>query len=390
MRKKLNKKIMILIVISIILIILLIFFRRKNNEDLFPNLISSISIEYYPFYNITTAESLNSLYDYNYIEKQIIQLKDEEINDIKKYINNIHNDSKEFLKCDCLINDAYKMIINNKYELIIDEPWGQYKYSDQNIIINIPDKLYDYILKKVDENNTKILKTIDANEISVEKDHKFSIVNKKNKDEFLNNFSYLEVNIDENYLTYDNGYIYVLYFDNSKILYLYSGCVIGYLVDNNSNYNSYVLLNGITEKDINNLLSNEENIEPKIKYLEYKEENGYAETGIKFIINIDKEISAKMYYLSQETFEYEQVDNQIWTKQKWIDFENELYASGLENWKINQEESDKSFQDYPTDCSTYSILIVFNDDSKLQLSADCMATFKIDDILNKYFNNYLS
>ena len=384
------KIILTILVISLLIVLSIVIIRKNKKENLLPDSISSITIEYYPGYNITTAESLNSLHDYNYIEKQIIQLNEEEINNIKKEFSNIYDDTEEFSKCECVISDDYKMIINNDYELIIDEHWGQYKYLEKNTIINIPDNLYDYVSSKVEKNNTKIFKTLEANTLSIEKDNVPLTVNKELKDDFLNKFTYLEVNINENYLTYDDGYVYVLYFDDNRVLYLYSGCVIGYLVDNDSNYSSYILVNGITEKDVKDiLLSIEENNETKIKYLEYVEENGYSVSGVKFIINVDEEIIAKQYYLSQETFEYEEIDKQIWSKQKWINLEKELYDSGLESWKTKQEELDNKYDEnggWPTDGDTYKLYIVFNDDSKLQLSAYWFSAFDIEDILNKYFS----
>jgi len=385
--KKINKIIILtILIISLLIVSSIVITRENKKENLLPDIINSITIEYYPFYNITTAETLNNLHDYNYIEKQIIQLNKEEISNIKKEISNIYDDSEEFSKCKCVISDDYKMVINNDYELIIDEHWGQYKYLEKNTIINIPDDLYDYVSSKVEENNTKIFKTLEANKISIEKDSKLLTVNKELNDDFLNKFSYLEVNINENYLTYDDGYVYVLYFDDNRVLYLYSGCVIGYLVDNDSNYSSYILVNGITEKDIENiLLSTEENRKTKIKYLEYEELNDFTVTGEKFVINVDEKIIATKYNYSQETFEYEQVDNQIWSEQKWGALENKLYDSGLESWKIKQEELDKEYDQMPTDCSVYNISVIFKDNSKLELKASCAVAFEIGDILNKYF-----
>lgn len=132
------------------------------------------------------------------------------------------------------------------------------------------------------------------------------------------------------------------------------------------------------------------NSESKIKYLEYEEENGYIRTGIKYIINIEEEIVAKKYNFSQETFEYEETDKQIQNKQKLINLEKELYDSGLESWKTKQEELDnKCYENsgWPTEGDTYKLYIVFNDDSKLELSAYFFSVFEIEDILNKYFMN---
>lgn len=255
MKMRKNKIIiLIVLVISILVVLSIILTKYKKEEKLLPDVITSITIEYYPFYNITTAETLNSIYDYNYIDKQIIKLNEAEINDIKKEISNIYDDTVEFSKCDSVITDKYKMIINNNYELIIDESWGQYKHLEKNTIINIPDNLYDYVLNKVEGNNTKIFKKIKADKISIEDNNKLVNVSENTKENFLNKFSYLEVNINEDYLTYDDGYVYVLYFDDNRVLYLYRGCVIGYLVDNDLNYNSYVLVSGINEEDVENIL----------------------------------------------------------------------------------------------------------------------------------------
>lgn len=253
--KKNKTIILIMFVISLLTALSILIIKYDKKKHLLPDIITSITIEYYPVYNITTAEILNSLHDFNYIEKQIIHLNEEEIGNIKKEISNIYEDNGEFSKCECDISDYYKIIINNEYELIIDEHWGQYKYLEKNIIVNIPDNLYDYVSSKVDKNNAKIFKTLEVNKLSIENDGKLLTVNKELKNDILNKFSYIEVNIQENYLTYDDGYVYVLYFDDNRILYLYNGCVIGYLVDNDSNYNSYVLVKGITEKDIEDILN---------------------------------------------------------------------------------------------------------------------------------------
>lgn len=255
--KKKNKIIIIsiMVAITLLIVLLIVVSKEKKKNKLLPGVINSVTIEYYPFYNIETAESLNSFHDYNYIEKQIIQLSKEEISTIKNEIDNIYDDSDEFSKCQCLIIDNYKMIINDEYELIIDKHWGQYKYLNNSTAVYIPDNLYEFVLNKVEKNNTKISKTLDANKITLEKDGKTTIINDDLKNDFLNKFTYLEVNIEEDYLTYDDGYVYVLYFDNHNILYLYSGCDIGYLVNKDSNQNSYVHTNGITKEYIENILS---------------------------------------------------------------------------------------------------------------------------------------
>lgn len=386
----------IIIIVTILIIIFLMFLsiliiKNDKKKILLPNNITSIAIEYYPNYNISTAEVLNSIHDYNFIEKQTIYLNEEEINDVKKEFNNVYDDSKEYAKCDCLAGDNYKIIINNKHELILDKHWGQYKYLGENIIVHIPDQLYNYILNKVDANDKNIFKTIDANKMSIENDNKQSIVNDKLKDDFLNKLSYLEVNNQEDYLTYDGGYTYVLHFDDNKVLYLYRASVIGYLVDNNSNFNSYVLVRGINDDDIKYILESlEENNETTIKYLEYIEENSNATSGVKYIINVDEEVLAKKYKYSQESLAYEEIDSQIWDKQKWKKLEKELYDMNLKNWKTKQVELNNRFNNaggFPADGDTYKMLINFNDDSKMELNAYYASVFDIEIILNKYFNN---
>ena len=110
--KKINKIIIILttVVISLLIVLSIVIIRKNKKENLLPDSISSITIEYYQGYNISSAEALNSLHDYNYIEKQIIQLTEEEINNIKKEFSNIYDDTEEFSKCKCVISDDYKMI----------------------------------------------------------------------------------------------------------------------------------------------------------------------------------------------------------------------------------------------------------------------------------------
>lgn len=257
---KRNKVIILtILVINLLIIVSILFIRYDKKGYLLPDDITSITIEYYPLHNIETAES------FEFMEKQIIQLSKEEISDIKKAISNVYDDTEKFSKCKCVIVDNYKMIINDSYELIIDKHWGQYKYLEKNAVINIPDNLYSYVSSKVEKNNTEIFKTLEANNIFIEKDSKLLTVSNELKNDFFDKFSYLEVNIDESYLTYDDGYVYVLHFDDDKVLYLYSGCAIGYLIDTDLNYNSYVLLKGIAEKDIENiLLSVEKNTQAKI------------------------------------------------------------------------------------------------------------------------------
>lgn len=123
----------------------------------------------------------------------------------------------------------------------------------------------------------------------------------------------------------------------------------------------------------------------KIKYIEYSESNGYTFTGIKYIISQNEKISAEKYILSSETSDYEKIEKQTWTSEKWVQLENELYDIGLEDWSKKQKELDSKYDDFPTDSNSYNLTIIFNDNSELKLNAYAFCVFKIDDIIEKYF-----
>ncbi|NLA33182.1 MAG: hypothetical protein GX864_04520 [Mollicutes bacterium] len=289
--------------ILITLVILLIISSIINNRNsLLPRKISSISIEYYPFYNISTAESLNNMND-EFIEKQVITLNQKDINLIKSNLDKIHDDNVHYSKCNCIFLDDYKMIINGKYELIIGYDWGEYIFENKRIVVNIPDYINKFLESKVTEHNKKIFKKISASKIEIKNDTKKVNLLEEHRKNFINDFSYLKVNMDEDYLKFDKGYIYEINIDDSKIIYVYTDCSMGYLFDKVTGEATFILINGINDNYLQKLLNVGGDINYLIKefHVSYEEhnvveDNVFVKTKKELIENLNRCIGTNMVY----------------------------------------------------------------------------------------------
>ena len=102
--------------------------------------------------------------DYDLAYKYLLKCIELDYNYIDKFYNvfcdNILNNNIDLI---CLYFDVLTCYENDYIPNI-----NIYMYL-LSFIINIPDNLYDYVSKKVEKNNAKIFKTLEANKIFIEK-----------------------------------------------------------------------------------------------------------------------------------------------------------------------------------------------------------------------------
>lgn len=221
---------------------------KENNDYLLPNKIETIELRYAPLYNISTANDLNSTN--NFINFQTIKLNDNDFVEIYNIIKNLKED-KSFYDCDCIIFDELELIVNDSYKITVGSDWGELEINNDKYPIKISSELYDKLINLEKINNEKIFNKIETNNISVSKENEnVNIIDEAKKEEIILNTKYLKVNINDDYETYDDGYIYTLNFDNNVSLYIYNS-KIGYLKSDTES--TFIIIDGDIEKVLTNL-----------------------------------------------------------------------------------------------------------------------------------------
>ncbi len=251
-----KKKIIIFIIVLIIICISIVclfglkyFYNIKENNDyLLPDKIETIDLRYAPLYNISTANALNSTN--NFINFQTIKLNDNDFVEISNIIKTLKED-KSFYDCDCIIFDELELIVNDSYKITVGSDWGEVEINNDKFPVKISSELYDKLINIEKINNDKIFNKIETNNISVLKENEnINIIDEAKKEEIISNTKYLKVNINDDYETYDDGYIYTLNFDNNVSLYIYNS-KIGYLKSDAES--TFIIMDGDIEKVLTNL-----------------------------------------------------------------------------------------------------------------------------------------
>ena len=228
------KKVIIIVLLVIVFIIGGVFalyqFTDLFGSKIIPKDIKTITINYYPGYNYDTGSKLNTK-DKKVIEEQTIKLTKEQINEAKKYLRRI---KEKQLKTKTQLLDRYEVIINDDITIKIDNEDS----IMNNKTIQIPKdgvKLFDLY---IEDNNKKVLKTIDFKTVLFKLDGSVITVSNKDNIEYIkNSLSYYPITLDNDYKTYNNGYKIEMIFDNKTHLYLYEKTNIAYLTsDDNKGY----------------------------------------------------------------------------------------------------------------------------------------------------------
>ena len=207
---------------------------HKDNS-IYNKEIKSISIMYYPTYNIGTIESLSEIGYDDFLEIKTIELKDNDLKNISNLISKIKKYSS-YVNCNCeLTSDSY-LLINNEFIIYVGGDFGDYGnlYSNFDNVAKIPEELNKYVHNLMFDNNLKIFNKIDSDNIIIEKNNKsINVTDQNDKQLILNNFSYLELNMEnfekrKSYLEYDE-ISSIIDFDNGTKVYMYKNSKIGYL-----------------------------------------------------------------------------------------------------------------------------------------------------------------
>lgn len=254
------------VLISVVLLIIALVIFITVNKFFF---IKSVSIEYVPGYNLAIGDMEDPFIDF-----VTINLNKKQAKEMTNYLDKMKGTSN-ITDCDCLNEELYRLIINGEDSYTIGSDWITFKRGNKEKNYTVPEGLIEYISILVEENNEKIFNKISSQEVSLEAKGVNVSLSDEQKIKIMKNFSYLNINIDENVESYDGGYKYIIKFDNDYILYIYNSKV-GYLFDNKHNKGSYVVLRNdnlwdyLNEISIvgNDLTSGEMN---DIKYKIYKD-----------------------------------------------------------------------------------------------------------------------
>lgn len=256
------KKIFPIIGVVIVILILVSGYLLYNYTEIFgkkiiPIKISSVTLNYIPGANKNLVDSDKK----NIVPVQEIKISSSELKVLKKKL-------KSLKKIDEKIKDntyIATLIVNKDYKIYIGEKTGYIENKNDKSSIAIPNSLYNYVYDICSKNDSKIFKNVEISSISVSSNGaKISIQNKKNLDAINKYINYLDVNINDEYSTYNNGYKYTLTINDSQALLLYDNNV-GYTnidcSDGNVKYvvfkdNFYEVIDTIFKLSVNESKSN--------------------------------------------------------------------------------------------------------------------------------------
>ena len=190
--KSLKKIVVVIALIVLLLGVTLLFSLKKTsikgsiiNED-----IEKISIKYYPFYNIATAESFNELEETgNYIDPVEFDLNSDDLKKVSAIINGLKETDFDFESCNCFyMMDMYELVLNDKYVLSMGDEFGFLKENSE-IIFDVPNDLKNIIDKiMLDYNEEKLYKKISSKKISVDIDNNVLNIKDQNAIDTINKY----------------------------------------------------------------------------------------------------------------------------------------------------------------------------------------------------------
>ncbi len=228
-----KKKLIIIggIILFIIIGVLayLFFFTNILQNKLIPKL-ENTTIEYAPGMDYQKAIEGNQA-ETPMIEMQTIKLSEQEIKELKKLLKPVKESSK---KKD--FSGFAKINLNKDSSILIGEKFGKLENKKETKYITITKSLLKRINELIKNNNDKVLNSLSFEKFVIRKNGAvITLANKTNIEIVKEALPYYNINLQEDYSTYDNGYQEIVILDDTTIIYLYNNN-IGYIRNNNENY----------------------------------------------------------------------------------------------------------------------------------------------------------
>lgn len=247
-KKKLWIIISLIIVIAIVGIIVYATSKDKCKHNI-ENEESSIKIRYAYAYNIPTADSLNELEDEEYIDILEIYLENEELENVKKLLEDITFEEVDLTKyaytnLAIAVGGMYEVTINNSIVLLLDYPgdrWGQYTKGKESFIFEVTEKeekLINEIDRIVQEKVNETSEKFSAEKITISSQNymNVNITDKEHIQLLIEKLKYSKVNITEDEME-NEEIVYTVDLNNGIKLYIYHASMIGKIIkENDENY----------------------------------------------------------------------------------------------------------------------------------------------------------
>lgn len=304
------KKGIILTIIGVILLmgcLVIHYLYSDQNKSIIDVRIKDIEIDYYPGYNIATAEAINDLNkNGNFVDEIKIKVTGDDFDNLSKLISELKVTDYDFSSCNCAyIMDEYLIVVNDEYTLSLGNEFGLYSSSLDNKIFSVPKELDELISKKMNEyNNENLYKELKFTNAYIEENNsKIELSEELNK---LKEYKYFLVNENDDYLNYDGGYKYIIVLDDNTKIYIYNSNIA--YIDIPNELSSFVMFTSSNKTSIDRFVKNtvqnrkldlSNKLKTNIIKVEYND-NNYNITDTNTINDAIEELK----YLSYNNFPY--------------------------------------------------------------------------------------
>lgn len=214
--------------------------RHDDNKE------SSIKIRYAYVYNIPTADSFNESEDEEYIDILEIYLKNEELENVKKILEDIKFKEVDYTKYANInlaigVGGMYEVTLDNSIVLLLDYPgdrFGQYTKGNESFIFEVTEKeeklineIDRIVQEKVNENFEKF--SAEKITISSQNNSNVNITDKEHIKLLIENLKYVKVNIAEDEIE-NEEIVYTVDLNNGIKLNIYHASIIGKIIKENN------------------------------------------------------------------------------------------------------------------------------------------------------------
>ena len=222
----------------------------ESEEYLIKDKIDSITIKYYPNYNIGSAEAINSVNNETFIDPIYIKLDGENKKKYYDFLSRLKETKYDFKSSDVLyVLDYYQIIVNDNIIISMGYEFGYVNDTTFDVPRDIKE-LTDSIIEEYNEKYLYKSFEYKTGSYKLKEDKKYIDFNEEQLNH-LSKFKYYYVHDNEDYNTYDGGYKYTLKLDD-LLIYLYSGN-IAYM--KNVNEESYIIIESKDKEELHNYLN---------------------------------------------------------------------------------------------------------------------------------------
>ena len=241
-----KKGIIFTIIIVLLLgigIFLLYQFTEVFGEKLVPIKIEQMTIDYVPGYSLEETKTLNQ-------KKEVVKVQTISISgkDFKKMKSEMHFFTKKNFTKKQFGGHQIDLHINKDVTIQVGNGYGYVIKKGKKTKIKIPNRTMNVIHQIIRKDQKKRVQSIETESVTVKLEGaSITIKNAENLGNIQKYLSYYPILLEDDYKTFDNGYLAELILDKNQKVYLYSS-KLGYII--NGEEQEY----GIFQEDLYNLV----------------------------------------------------------------------------------------------------------------------------------------